>query len=94
MANLTEFHDPNIEIRTGRNVFSWKPTVSVIIPAYNVAEFIGQTLDSVLAQKFTDLEIIIINDGSPDTKQLERALHQYWQNIVYIKQPSLGAGPA
>ncbi len=94
MLNSNELHDPNIQVKTGRNVFSWNPTVSVIIPAYNVAEFIGQTLDSVLAQKFTDFEIIIINDGSPDTEQLERGLHQYWQNIVYIKQPALGAGPA
>ena len=94
MLNSRESHNPILQIKTGRNVFSWQPTVSVIIPAYNVADFIGETLDSVLAQKFTDFEIIVINDGSPDTDQLERALHQYWQNIVYIKQPSLGAGQA
>src|SRR4051812_28390309 len=35
-----------IKVETGRNVFSWAPKVSVVIPAYNVAEFIGDTLDS------------------------------------------------
>lgn len=94
MVNSTKSQNPDLRIRKGRNVFSWRPRVSIVIPAFNVAEFISETLDSVLAQKFTDFEIIVINDGSPDTDKLERALHQYWQNIIYIKQPSLGAGPA
>src|ERR671939_570107 len=43
------------------------PAVSVIIPAYRAARFIGAALDSVLAQSFTGYEVIVINDGSPDT---------------------------
>jgi glycosyltransferase involved in cell wall biosynthesis len=89
-----QFGDRSIQVRKGRNVFTWKPRVSVVIPAYNVAGFIGETLESVIAQKFRDREIIVVNDGSPDTEQLERALHQYWPDIVYIKQPSMGAGAA
>lgn len=42
------------------------PRVSIIIPAYNVAPWIRETLDSVLAQTITDWECIIINDGSTD----------------------------
>jgi len=42
------------------------PAVSVIIPAYGHAEYILQTLDSVFLQTFTDYEVIVINDGSPD----------------------------
>lgn len=70
------------------------PLVSVIIPAYGVAEFIGETLDSVFAQTFTDYEVIVINDGSPDTEQLERALAPYMSRIVYLKQENRGVSAA
>src|ERR1022692_4719716 len=52
------------------------PLVSVIIPAYQVAQYIAATLDSVLAQTFKDYEIIVVNDGSPDTGELEKVLAQ------------------
>jgi glycosyltransferase involved in cell wall biosynthesis len=71
-----------------------KPLVSVIIPAYDVAEYIGEALDSVLAQTFTDYEIIVVNDGSPDTDVLERALVPYMSRIVYLKQPNSGVSAA
>jgi glycosyltransferase involved in cell wall biosynthesis len=70
------------------------PLVSVIIPAYDVSEFIGEALDSVLAQTFTDYEIIVINDGSPDTEALERALKPYMSRIVYLKQENRGVSAA
>jgi len=69
-------------------------TVSVIIPAYRGAKFIGRALDSVLAQTFTDYEIIIINDGSPDTEELEKVLSSYAEQITYISQPNTGPGGA
>ncbi|MBW4479704.1 MAG: glycosyltransferase [Tolypothrix brevis GSE-NOS-MK-07-07A] len=41
--------------------------ISVIIPAYNCAKTIKQTIESVLIQNFTDFELIVINDGSTDS---------------------------
>lgn len=70
------------------------PAVSVVMPAYNVAAFIAETLDSVFAQTFTDFEVVIVNDGSPDTAELERALEPYRGRVRYFKQENLGAGAA
>lgn len=68
--------------------------VSVVIPAYNSAEYIADTLDSVLAQTFPDYEIILVNDGSPNTPRLEQALAPYRRRIRYIKQENRGPSAA
>jgi glycosyltransferase involved in cell wall biosynthesis len=70
------------------------PVVSVIIPAYNAAHYIRETLDSVFAQTFASYEVIVVNDGSPDTVDLERALAPYRHSVVYIKQENRGPGGA
>ena len=70
------------------------PLVSVIIPAYNASEFIGETLDSVFAQTFNDFEVLLINDGSPDTQELERVLQRFPATLRYIKQENRGAAAA
>jgi glycosyltransferase involved in cell wall biosynthesis len=70
------------------------PTVSVILPAYNAAPFIGAALDSVFAQTYSDYEVIVVNDGSPDTPALERALEPYAGRIVYLAQENRGPSGA
>ena len=42
------------------------PKISIIIPVYNVAEYLSKCLDSVLGQTLSDIEIICIDDGSID----------------------------
>ncbi len=83
-----------IKKRVGRNVFNTPPRITVIMPAYNVAEYIGEALASVIAQKFREHEIIVVNDGSPDTRELESALVPFMEEITYIKQRNAGCGPA
>jgi glycosyltransferase involved in cell wall biosynthesis len=68
--------------------------VSVIIPAYNAAEFMGETLDSVFAQTFKQFEVIVVNDGSSDTPQLEQVLQRYPSNLRYLQQENQGAAVA
>jgi glycosyltransferase involved in cell wall biosynthesis len=70
------------------------PEVSIIIPAYNTAEFVSQCMDSVFAQTYSDFEVVVVNDGSPDTPELERALAPYLDRIVYIKQQNKRAAGA
>ena len=70
------------------------PAVSVIVPAYNVSTYIGDALASVFAQTFTDFELIVINDGSPDTDVLERVLEPYRESITYVKQENRGPSSA
>ncbi len=70
------------------------PEISVIVPAYNTAKFIAQCLDSVFAQTYSDFEVIVVNDGSPDTPELEQALAPYLDRIVYIKQANKRAAGA
>ena len=43
--------------------------VSVIIPVYNVEDYLEKCLDSVINQTLKDIEIIVVNDGSPDNSQ-------------------------
>jgi len=66
--------------------------VSVIIPTYNRADLVTQTIDSVLQQSFTDREIIVIDDGSTDDTQ--DRLSPYLDRIRYIRQPNSGVNAA
>ena len=70
------------------------PLVSVVIPAYDAAAYIPATLDSILAQTISSYEVIVVNDGSPDTPALEKSLQPYFGKIRYIKQDNRGPSSA
>ena len=42
------------------------PCISVIVPVYNVENYLPRCVDSILSQSFTDFELILVDDGSPD----------------------------
>ena len=68
--------------------------VSVIVPAYNAARFIGPTIESVQSQSWKNWELIIINDGSTDSTR--DAIQPYLSDkrIIYIEQPNAGCSAA
>jgi glycosyltransferase involved in cell wall biosynthesis len=70
------------------------PAVSIIIPSFNTAGTISACLDSVFSQSYKDFEAIVVNDGSPDTPELEQALRPYLSRIVYVKQENKRAAGA
>jgi len=70
------------------------PAVSVVVAAYNSARYISQALDSVKSQTFSDYEVIVVNDGSSDRKELEQILHSHPLPIIYIRQENKGVSAA
>ena len=70
------------------------PRVSVVIPTYGHRDYILATLDSVFSQDYTDYEIIVVNDGSPD--DTEALLHPLVKagRIRYLRQENQGQGAA
>jgi glycosyltransferase involved in cell wall biosynthesis len=70
------------------------PVVSVIIPAYMAAPYIQETLQSVFAQTFEQFEVIIVNDGSPDTAEFEAVVAPFRSRVIYLKQENRGVSAA
>lgn len=68
------------------------PKVSVIIPAYNQAEYLCQAIDSALSQTYNNVEIIVVDDGSTDNTQ--ELVKKYTDKIHYIRQTNQGSSSA
>ncbi len=72
-----------------------KPLISIIVPVYNVEAYLRECIESILAQTYQNLEIILINDGSTD--QSENILNDYakrFKNIKAIHQKHGGVSSA
>lgn len=79
------------------------PCFSVVIPVYNVEEYIEECIESVLAQTFQDYEIVLVDDGSPDNsgaicdryamtnKSKIRVIHQDNQGLLLARQAGFRA---
>jgi glycosyltransferase involved in cell wall biosynthesis len=68
------------------------PVISVVIPAFNAAAFLGQAIDSVLAQSVGEIEVIVVDDGSTDgTAAIARS---YDSEVHYVYQTNRGMAGA
>lgn len=71
------------------------PRVSVIVPAYNYAHFLGEALESVVAQTMSDWECVVVDDGSTDnTLAVAEAWTARDSRIRYIRQKNAGPSTA
>ncbi len=68
------------------------PQVSVIVPTYNRASLLKDALDSVLAQRYRNVELIVVDDGSTD--HTSRLLASYADRITVLFQPNAGVSAA
>lgn len=72
-----------------------QPKVSIVVPIYNVERYIRQCVDSILAQTLQEIEVILVDDGSPDN--CPRIVDEYAEKDVRVKaihQPNGGYGRA
>lgn len=68
------------------------PLASIVIPAFNAEETLEETLDSVLAQRGVELEVIVVDDGSEDsTAEMARG---FGSRVRVVQQPNRGIGAA
>lgn len=72
------------------------PKVSVVVPVYNTEAYLAQCLDSLVTQTLDEIEIIVVNDGSPDGSQaiIDDYADRYPDKIVALSQPNGGLGSA
>ncbi|WP_018654106.1 bifunctional glycosyltransferase/CDP-glycerol:glycerophosphate glycerophosphotransferase [Actinomadura flavalba] len=71
------------------------PTLSVVVPIYNVEEYLAECLESLAAQTLTDLEILLIDDGSPDRSAvIAKDFVDRDPRFRLIHQENQGLGPA
>lgn len=70
-------------------------TLSVVVPVYNVEEYLAECLDSLMRQELHDLEVIIVDDGSTDgsTRIARRYVREY-RRIRYVRQRNAGLSAA
>lgn len=69
-----------------------EPRISVVIPTYNRAGCVGEAIDSVLAQTYTNFEVVVVDDGSTDATQ--EVLARYGDRIRCIRQENAGVSAA
>ncbi len=71
------------------------PKVSIIVPCYNQAHYLNESLQSVLNQTYTDWQCIIVNDGSPDdTEVIARQWEVRDSRFIYLYQENAGVSSA
>ena len=70
------------------------PLVSIVIPVYNGARYVGQAIESALGQDYPSIEVIVVNDGSTDEGRTREAIAPYLPRVRYFEKPNGGVASA
>lgn len=95
MSETSQTTADNNVLESGKSMIKITPKVSVIVPVYNAEKYVARCINSLLAQTFGDIEIIVINDGSTDkTMQIIEKLACEDSRITVIEQANKKQGAA
>ena len=73
---------------------SFNPLISIAIPVYNGANYLAEAIDSALAQTYSPIEILVINDGSTDQEATRKVALAYCDRIRYFEKKNGGVASA
>lgn len=70
------------------------PKVSIVIPVFNGSNYLDKAIDSALGQTYSNIEVIVVNDGSDDNGETEKIAKSYGNRIKYSSKPNGGVASA
>lgn len=73
---------------------SFRPKVTILIPVYNGANYLAESISSALAQTYDNKEVIVVNDGSRDDGATEKVAQSFGDKIRYFSKPNGGVASA
>lgn len=90
--SAAQFAPPKLDHKTRTRTGKPNPLVSVIIPNFNHAQYLGDAIRSVLDQSYANVEVIVVDDGSTDQSRAVAA--QFGDRILYLYQTNRGLSAA
>ena len=70
------------------------PRISIVIPVYNGSNYLKEAIDSALSQTYSNIEVLVVNDGSADGGETERIALSYGDKIRYLEKENGGTASA